>query len=482
MKQLVAAVARKLPRELKNFHLIKRQDIYIPHCEIGISCLTREVTEINLFFETILKLIDIEVSDIYEISEIMGVEFKLLKETVVDMIEQRYVITSENKLVMTPKGRKALGDRKMITIRKRNLNEIAINMLSGNIEESGKNVFAIPSKGDLCLSEELTITKDFLESNYAMINEIYQRNQIEANIFNTRFLQRELYKILDIAYEKLYYIKDELLIYKNNESDDYEFIIKGDVGNRYLNSFYRQVRDVVYPGMENFFERDWSFAQNHYNSGIITQQEKKCTQNLIEKMNGNEMISDELLSEYMCNRALIDKTELETLFSYNKEFEFEGIIISCERLRRLFTPEIVSALNQISRKRIWLNYNPQEYNIDNYLEQKFGDKIKKKEINILESKEQEKQFICFYPNILVEFVEKTERVFERPLTVFQGRIEFSAEDIKDKMAKVIDGYKISFSLPEPKPKKVNQNEYNKNVKNRTFKHYNKTHKYKKNNK
>ena len=31
MKQLVAAVSRKLPRELKNFHLIKRQSIFIPY-------------------------------------------------------------------------------------------------------------------------------------------------------------------------------------------------------------------------------------------------------------------------------------------------------------------------------------------------------------------------------------------------------------------------------------------------------------------
>ena len=79
MKQLVATVVRKLPRELKNYHLIKRQNIFIPYCEIGISCLTKEVTEINLFFETILKLIDIDVSDVHEISSIIGIEFKLLK-------------------------------------------------------------------------------------------------------------------------------------------------------------------------------------------------------------------------------------------------------------------------------------------------------------------------------------------------------------------------------------------------------------------
>ena len=144
MKQVVSAVAGNLPRQLKNFHLIKRQDIYIPFCEIGITCLTKEVTEINLFFETILKLIDIEVSDVYEISSIMGVEFKLLKETIVDMIEQKYIITSENKLIMTPRGKKALADRKLVTIRKKNLNELSVNMITGSIEESGKNVISHP--------------------------------------------------------------------------------------------------------------------------------------------------------------------------------------------------------------------------------------------------------------------------------------------------------------------------------------------------
>lgn len=478
MKQLVAAVSRKLPRELKNFHLIKRQNIYVPYCEIGITCLTKEVTEINLFFETILKLINIEVSDVYEISAIMGVDFKLLKETIVDMIEQKYIITSENKLIMTPRGRKALADRKQVTIRKKNLNELSVNMITGNIEESGKNVFIKPSKRELCLSEEQTITKDFLESNYTIINEIYQRNQIEANIFNTKILQRELYKILDIAYEKLYYVKDELLIYKNDDSEDYEFVIKGDIGERYQNSFYHQVRDVVYSGMENFFEKDWNFSKNHYDKGIVNQEDRQYTKGLIEKLNGSEIITDELLDAYIHTRALIDEAELETIFSYNQEFDYEGIIISCERLKKILNPEIVSVLIQISKKKIWLLYEAKEYNIKNFLEQNFGDKIKKKEVSVLENEKLSRQFICFYPNILVEFVEKTEKAFDRPITIFEGRIEFDTNVIKNKMDEIIDEYKISFSLPESKPKKEEQNKYNKDTKKSTSKPY-KNYKYKK---
>lgn len=467
MKKLVSAVLKNLPRELKNFHLIKRQSIYIPYCEIGITCLTKEITEINLFFETILKLIDIEVTDVYDISAVMGVEFKLLKETIVDMIEQKYIITSQNKLLMTPKGRKALQDRKQVTIRRKNLNEISINMITGNIEESGENTFVKPSKRDLCLGEEQIITKDFLESNYARINEIYQKNQIEVNIFNTRALQRELYKILDISYEKLYYVQDELLIYKNNDSEDYEFIIKGDIGEKYQNSFYRQVRDVVYPGMENFFERDWEFSKSHYDKEIVSRIDKEYTSCLIEKLKGIDTISEELLDEYMHARALIDEMELKNIFSYNQEFNYKGIIISCERMGKILSPEIINVLNQTSKKKKWLLYNPEEYNIEKYLEYNFSDKIKKKEICVLENKKLSKQFICFYPSILVEFVEKTEKVFNRPITILEGYIEFNSDVIKNKMNDIIDEYKISFVSPESILQEKKQRQYNRHKKKGT---------------
>lgn len=478
MKQVVAAVAGKLPRQLKNFHLIKRQDIYIPFCEIGITCLTKEITEINLFFETILKLIDIEVSDVYEISSIMGVEFKLLKETIVDMIEQKYIITSENKLIMTPKGKKALADRKLVTIRKKNLNELSVNMITGSIEENGKNVIAHPSKSDICLSQEQTITKDFLESNYAAINEIYQRNQIEANVFNTRVLQRELYKILDIAYDKLYFVKDELLIYKNDDSEDYEFIIKGDVGEKYQNSFYRQVRDIVFPGMENFFERDWNFARGHYDKRILNEDNRKYTKDLIGKLSGTEIISDELLDEYMHTRALIDQMELEMLFFYNKDFDYEGIIISCERLKKFLTSGMISALDQISKKKIWVLYEEEEYNIEKILEKRFGDKIKRKEVSVSKRKEAKEQFVCFYPNILVEFIEKTETVFDRPITIFEGWIEFDVDVIKSKMDDMIQNYGISFSLPKSKFVKKGRQKYNKTERRDTVQ-LNRNYRYKK---
>ena len=59
-------------------------------------------------------------------------------------------------------------------------------------------------------------------------------------------------------------------------------------------------------------------------------------------------------------------------------------------------------------------------------------------------------------------------VFDRPITVFEGRIEFNSEIIKNKIDKIIDEYKISFLLFEPKSQMIEQNKYNKEAKKPSF--------------
>lgn len=115
------------------------------------------------------------------------------------------------------------------------------------------------------------------------------------------------------------------------------------------------------------------FRKIHYDKGLVTKEDRQYTKSLIEKLNGSEIISDELVDQYIHTRALIDEKELEAIFSCNQEFDYQGIVISCERLKKLLNPEIVSALNAISKKRIWLLYDPKEYNVNKILEQNFGE-------------------------------------------------------------------------------------------------------------
>jgi len=446
MKQILETIIYGIPKEIKNYHLIKRQDIYIPYCEIGITCLTKDTAEINLFFETILKFIDIGVDDINEIATVMGVEFKLIKEAVIDMIEESYIITSENKAIMTPKGKKALASRKVVTIRKRNINQIMVNMITGDMEGHENIAPSIIKKNDICLSEEQVMSKEFLNNHYSGINDIYQKNQVEYNFFNTTYLQRELYKILDFTYDKLFYVKEELLIYKNNDSSGYEFVISEDSGERYINCFYSQIRDIVYPGLENFFERDRKFADK--NIHIVNSVERQKTGALIKKLYDCEEITDSIIDDFMQSRELIDNKEIIAYFLHQNTFECEGIIISCERFRKLFSNAIISHINEIRNKKIILLYDEKEYDIVNFLNKNFSELVKNNNIIIVGKESIESNYICFYPNVFIEFVEVSEKIFERSFMTIEGKIEFDAKTIKEKVEGTIDENSISFQIPK----------------------------------
>jgi len=98
MKNLINDVKRHTPKSVPGYNYLKTQNIYIPFMKITVECLTRKISELNLFFESILKLIDISVKDINEIAEILGVSNSIVKEAVVDMVGMDYIYTSENML------------------------------------------------------------------------------------------------------------------------------------------------------------------------------------------------------------------------------------------------------------------------------------------------------------------------------------------------------------------------------------------------
>ena len=443
MKTLIESIVRELPKEIKNSQLIKRQDIYIPFREIGIECLTKDTTDISLFYEIILKFVDIGIYDINEIALIMGIEYKLIKEVVVDMIENQFISTSQNRIYMTKRGKDALESRKIVTIQKKNINKVMVNMITGMIEESNHVTVSQVSSRDICLNETFSITKDFLENNYTRINEIYQNNQIESSIFQMRHVSRELYKILDVSYDKLCFIKTELLIYKNNDSDDFEFVISKDTRDEYINAFYEQIRDVVYPGLENIFEKDRNFARSCSTYSLIEDEEKKQTEKLKQMLVGCDAISDEIFQEFVKTRSIIDNKEIEKFFEYHQAIKCDGIIVSSKRIKNLLNKSIINVLTQESDKKIVIIYDENEYGIERILKKVFSSEYSRKNV-LLVKEDTPKEFICFYPNVLINLTESITYIFNNPITILDGKISFDAKSIKNKMDEILKNYHIKM--------------------------------------
>ena len=73
MKKIIDDVKRYTPKGIPGYYYLKTQKIYIPYMKITLECLTKKISELNLFFESILKLIEISVKDINVIADILGV-------------------------------------------------------------------------------------------------------------------------------------------------------------------------------------------------------------------------------------------------------------------------------------------------------------------------------------------------------------------------------------------------------------------------
>lgn len=91
MKNLISDVKRNTPKSIPGYYYLKTQNIYIPFMKTTIECLIRKISELNLFFESILKLIDISVKDINEIAKILGVSYSVVKEAIIDMVSIDYI-------------------------------------------------------------------------------------------------------------------------------------------------------------------------------------------------------------------------------------------------------------------------------------------------------------------------------------------------------------------------------------------------------
>ena len=178
MEKILNTIKSQIPKEVNGFFCIKTQEILIPHMEIGIECLIHDISELNLFFGTFLKLVEIEVKEISSIARILGVSFDTVKEAVVDMVSGDYISVSANILGITKKGKEVLKSKKLIEIKKKNLNKVMVNLITGEISD-GSNVKTVSAgKSSVCLAEEIAVNKSFLDTNYSSINQVYQVQQI----------------------------------------------------------------------------------------------------------------------------------------------------------------------------------------------------------------------------------------------------------------------------------------------------------------
>ena len=212
MKKIIDDVKRYTPKAIPGYYYLKTQKIYIPYMKITLECLTKKISELNLFFESILKLIEISVKDLNVIADILGVSYDIIKEAVIDMVSIDYIYASENSLGITNKGRKVLESGERVDIKKTYLKDIMIDAITGIVYDADTVKVSEPGKRDVLLESIVKIDSSYLDSHFQEINNLYQSQLKSNSFFGDKAITSELYKIIDISYSELHYVENKVYI------------------------------------------------------------------------------------------------------------------------------------------------------------------------------------------------------------------------------------------------------------------------------
>lgn len=466
MNEIIKDIRNNMPNEIDGFSIKKIQKIYIPYKEIGIECLIQNISEINLFFETILKLMDIGINDIKDISYILGVEENILTEAVSDMAINDYISISKKRLKITTKGEKILRDRKSIEIRKQNINTVMVNLITGEIFDKGEQIFKEIDNYDICLNEEIEINKDFLDLNFDLVNKVFQEQQDYNNkIYNNSNVKKELSKIVDINYQKLVYLEKEVYVYKNDNSNEIQLYIKSDnKENVYRNCLYKQIAQGTYPSLDRFFTNK-SYKDINFDCKVdenLDNQTKKITNMLYDSNIDIDKINEIWATQ---KRYLISDREFINYFVYSDKISFDKIVIYTNNIKNILSEQICNKIIEISKsKYVIIIYDKDEYGSSSIIKKFLKDKVKSKSKLIIKEGENIKDtFIFFDPLFFLKIEEYFIEAFNRAISYNRGTIEFNnSQNVM--LDKIIKEYEID-NIINQYDKKQNE-KHKRNYKNK----------------
>ena len=442
MKNLIDNVMRQTPKPIPGYTYVKTQNIYMPFMKVTVECLTRKISELNLFFESILRLVDISVTDINEIAHILGVAYDIVKEAVIDMIGIDYIYTSETNLGITPKGASALKTKQRVDIAKTYLKDIMIDTITGVVHDLDTIKVSSTRQRDVLLESSIEIDSCFLDSHFQDINRVYQSQLVNDSIFGDRTATSELYKIIGISYSELQYVENRIYIFKSETSDELRYEFATDNNDLYKREFYNQLKETYRPCQEYFFEKNRDLINNYIRNPIKTDMvlmnQTEETQKLLLTNNISE---DALIDAYTKERYSLNDQEYMSCLYYHKSLGYNKLVVCTDRLNALLSPAFCSQLNVLAESiPVYLIYRKSEYNIAASLSRFFTRPSKL--LFFVPSNDIEKNVICFDSELIMHLEEHIVPAFERHISFMRPICTFDKNRNTTILAALFETYNL----------------------------------------
>lgn len=409
---------------------------------ITIECLTRKTSELNLFFESILKLIDISVKDINEIAKILGVSYGVVKEAVVDMVRIDYIYVSENTLGITKKGTNALKTKQKIDIQMTYLKDIVVDMITGTVYDADAIKVSDTQPRDVLLEGIIKLDEEFLESHFHEINNVYQLQQRNNSMFENTAITSELYKTIGVSYSKLHYVENRVYMYGSELSDELIFVFSSDSNDRYKNEFYNQLKDSCRPCQEFFFEKNRMLIDKIQSESFQIESDIMEQTENARKLLFADNVTDEIKANAFTQKryALNDREYLSYLYN-PKSLKYNAIFICSDHMRELLSTSFCSQLNALAdRMPVFIIYDKSERNIEKSLQFFFKDSSAN--LHLISNDNIEENLICFGSEVIMYLHENIVTAFDRPVVYMQALCDFDKKIVMNTANELVRKYNL----------------------------------------
>lgn len=442
MKNIIDDVKRHTPRHIDGYYYLKTQNIYIPFMKITVECLTRRISELNLFFESILKLIENSVKDINEIASILGVSYSVVKEAIIDMVSIDYIYISENILNITSKGANALKSKKRVDIQKTYLKDIMVDMITGVVYDADTVKVSETHRRDVLLESIIQVNSNFLDSHFKEINDVYQLQQKNNSDLGDSAVTNELYKTIRISYSELHYIENKVYMYKSETSDELMFVLSSDNNDRYKNEFYNQLKENCRPCQEYFFEKNRDLVSKIAKKPATFEPDMFEQTEVVRKLLFADNVAEDIkIDTFMRKRYALNDREYMSYLYNSKALRYNRIFVCSDHMNGLLSHSFCTQLNVLADNiPVFIIYHKDEYNVEKSLQYFF--KKPNRNLFLIPSDTVKENIICFDSELVIHLQENIVSAFERYVVYMLSICDFDKTRVANLVSKLVGQYNL----------------------------------------
>ncbi|EQE83469.1 UNVERIFIED_CONTAM: hypothetical protein C3P01_01400 [Clostridioides difficile] len=224
MNKYISEVYKSKIIENKGYIYITTEYIYFPIYKVELEITKRKETKLNLVEEFILKLISNEITNIDELSSILGIDKSMLNITIADLSLKNLVYHTSNKCIIMSKGMEALKEVKLAQKETDKIKNVYVDPISKNIIDiKGRLLTNQPGSKSKLISNFNGQDLEFYRRNVSKIKKIFEE-EIVRTYSDENLLPDELVSIDYVNDVNIKYFRIPIQIYISDGSLDFDIV------------------------------------------------------------------------------------------------------------------------------------------------------------------------------------------------------------------------------------------------------------------